>query len=114
MKTLIALMLCSSIALADPPATHFATPSDAPLAADEPGVSVRLQKGDPAPFDGRELSLDENLRRGKETTDCKTTLADAQANGVLLPRAGVAVLISGAAAAVVTSIVLGIALASRK
>jgi hypothetical protein len=88
-------------------------PGDAPL-ADVPDVSVRLAMGQPAPFAGRLLSPEENVRRAKRTADCEATLADAEGNGVLLPRPAVAALISGAAAAVVTSIVLGVALASKK
>ena len=72
MKTTIALLLISSIALAD---------EDAPtLAPDVPDVSVRLRAGETAPFDGRLLSLEENLRRGKDTVDCKAELSAAKEN----------------------------------
>ncbi len=107
MKKLLASMLCIAV-----PAFAQA-PADAPI-ADAPGTSVLLKKGDPAPFDGRELSMPENLRRGKNEADCKATLADATSNGVLLPKAAVGTLIGGAAAAVIATIVLGVALATKK
>jgi hypothetical protein len=105
MRTVIALLLCSSVALADPP-------GDTPL-ADVPDTSVRLVLGQPAPFAGRLLSPEENVRRAKKLADCEATLADAE-QGVLLPKPAVAVLISGAAAAIIASVVLGVALAAKK
>lgn len=105
MKTIVAAMLCSSLAFADPPV-------DAPM-ADELGVSVLIKHGDPAPFDGRLLSMDENIARAKRAVECKATLAAAEENA-LLPKPVVALLISAAAAAVITSIGLGIALAVKK
>lgn len=106
MKTFIAVLLCSFIAFADPP-------PDAPV-ADLPGVSVRVVAGQPAPFDGRLLSDEENVRRAKKEASERATLVDAQANGVLLPKPAVALLISAGAAAVITSIVLGVALATKR
>jgi hypothetical protein len=110
MKTFVAVLLVSSLAWADPP-VDTDTPT---LAPDAPGVSVRLRAGETAPFDGRLLSLDENLRRGKSAATCTATLADAEANGVLLPKPAVATLISAAAAAVIASISLGIYVAAKK
>lgn len=107
MTRLVTLLLCVAVpALAEPPA-------DAPLAPDVPDTSVRLVMGQAAPFPGRLLSDEENLRRARVTADCRATLAEAEGN-VLLPKAAVAVLISGAAAAVITSITLGVALAMKK
>lgn len=74
MKTFTALLLIASLAGA-------AEPDDTPtLAPDVPNVSVRLRAGETAPFDGRLLSLDENLRRGKDAVDCKADLAEAKTN----------------------------------
>jgi hypothetical protein len=70
---MIALLL--SLSLAQAPDT------DSPvLAPDVPEVSVRLKAGEVAPFDGRLLALEENLRRGKATADCRAELADAKGN----------------------------------
>jgi hypothetical protein len=89
MKTFIAVMLVSSVALADPPDSHFATASaDAPIADQEspvlappiPGVSVRLRAGETAPFDGRLVELGENLKRGQKLADCRGELEDAKTN----------------------------------
>lgn len=106
MKKLLSLLVVVSVpALADPPA-------DAPV-VDVAGTSVHLAAGQPAPFPGRLLSDPENVRRAKVAADCKATLADAEQN-VLLPKPAVAALISVAAAAVVSSITLGVALAMKK
>lgn len=105
-KTFVAALLVSCVALADPPA-------DAPI-ADVPGASVHLAAGQSAPFAGYLVSDDETLRRGKAKGNLAGTLADAEANGVLLPRAAVAALIGAGAAAVVASISLGIALAATR
>lgn len=79
------------------PALAFAQePADSPvLAPDVPEVSVRLRPGEQAPFDGRLLSLDENLRRGKDAVDCKAELADAKEN-VWTSKATLVVVIVGA------------------
>lgn len=72
MKTVLAVLLISSVASAF-------TPEDSPtLAPDVPEVSVRLRAGETAPFDGRLLSLEENLRRGKDAVDCKAELSTAK------------------------------------
>ena len=105
MKTFTAALLCASIALAEPPA-------DAPV-ADVAGTSVHLAAGQAAPFPGRLLSDEENVRRAKAAVDCKATLADAE-QGVLLPKPAVAVLISVAAASIVTSVSLGVAAVAHK
>jgi hypothetical protein len=112
MKTFLAVVLCSSLAFADP------TPADAPLAAtavvvDVPGTSVHLSAGDVAPFGGRLISDEENIRRAKKEANERVTLLAAQEN-VLLSKPVVAALISTAAAAVITSITLGIVLAAKK
>ena len=76
MKTLIATLLVSSIAFAD-----SVQDTDSPvMAPDIEGVSVRLKAGETAPFDGRLLALDENLRRGRKMADCEAELADAKTN----------------------------------
>lgn len=55
--------------------------TDSPvLAPDVPEISVRLKPGETAPFDGRLISLHENLRRGKVTAECKAELASAKEN----------------------------------
>ena len=107
MKKLFALMLVVAVpALADPPA-------DSPL-ADLPGQSVYLEADQRAPFPGQLLSDAENLRRGQNEARCVATLQDAEQNGVLLPKPAVAALITGAAAAIVTSLVLGGLAAAHK
>lgn len=121
MKTFVAVLLVSSLAFAQAPA---ALPADAPTVSDcdkpgaqpdVPGTSVCIRKaGEPAPFPGRLVSFDENKRRAKKEANERGTLTDAESNNVLLPRAAVATLISAAAAAVITSITLGIALAVKK
>lgn len=82
MKTLLATLLVSSLAFADPlPGSGFTVPEDTPtLAPDVPEVSVRLRAGETAPFDGRLLSLEENLRRGKSAVECKGELDEAKTN----------------------------------
>jgi hypothetical protein len=110
-------LLCCGAAFADPPKdAPTVSECDKPGApADVPGTSYCIRTaGEPAPIPGRLLSFDENRARGKDAADCKGTLANAEANGVLLSKAGAAALISGAAAAVVASIVLGVALAAKK
>jgi hypothetical protein len=105
MKTIALLLVVAVPALADPPA-------DAPV-VDMPGTSVHLPAGQPAPFPGQLLSDEENIRRAKVAADCKATLADAE-QGVLLPKPAVAALISVAAAAIISSVTLGIAVATKK
>jgi len=101
MKKLVVLLLCAAVpALADPPA-------DAPL-ADVPNTSVRLTKGTAAPFDGYLVSDAETMRRGKKEANENGTLTDAEQNGMLLPKAAVAALIAGAAAAIAAAISLGV------
>lgn len=106
MKTLIAVCLTASIAFAQAPA-------DAPI-ADVPATSVRLEQGAPAPYAGYLISDAETLRRGKKEANERATLTDATANGVLLPKAAVATLISVGAAAVIAAIATGAALAAKK
>lgn len=67
--------LLLALALSQAPDTDTPT-----LAPDVPNVSVRLRAGETAPFDGRLLSLDENLRRGKEAVDCKAELSSGKEN----------------------------------
>lgn len=73
MKTALAVLLIASLAHAD----HEDTPT---LAPDVPEVSVRLRPGETAPFDGRLLSLDENVRRAKSAVECRAELASAREN----------------------------------
>lgn len=73
---MISLLLAVALS-AEPVAIETDSPT---LAPDAPGVSVRLRAGETAPFDGRLLSLDENLRRGKDAVDCKAELASAKEN----------------------------------
>lgn len=88
-------------------------PADAPL-ADVPGTSVHLLATQAAPFTGYLVSDAETERRGKKDAKCAGTAADAQANGVLLPKVAAGTVIGVAAAAVITSIALGIAYAAKK
>lgn len=67
------------------------------LSPDVPDVSVRLRAGETAPFDGRLLSLNENLRRGKDAVDCRAELAKAH-ESQLLPTGAVIAIIAGAVA----------------
>jgi hypothetical protein len=100
MKTFVAMLLVSSLAFADPPTESLTIErdTDSPvLAPDVPGVSVRLRPGEQAPFDGRLLGLDENLRRGREAVDCKAELASAKEN-VWTSKATLVVVIVGAVA----------------
>lgn len=106
MKTFVAVFLSASIALAEPP-------SDAPL-AEVPGTSVHLATGQAAPFPGRLVSDAEAIRRARKEAGERAILVDAEANGVLLPKPAVAALISASAAAVITSIALGVAYAAKK
>jgi len=99
------LVMCSSLAFADP--------ADAPL-LDEPGVSIHLVAGQLAPFQGYLVSDDETKARGKELAKCRGTLAYENVNDVVMPKLAIAALISAGAAAVVTSIALGVALASKR
>jgi len=84
MKTAIALLLLSSVAFADPPTDSSTVENDSPvLAPDLPGVSVRLRPGEPAPYDGRLVALDENVRRGKALVDCRAELEAGKQNAWL-------------------------------
>lgn len=107
MKTLIAVLLCAAV-----PAFAQA-PADAPI-ADEPGTSVRLGLGEPAPFAGRLLSPEENKRRGQSKADCVETIADAKANNVLLPKPAVAAILTVAVVSVLSVVTLGTALALKR
>jgi hypothetical protein len=86
MKTTVALLLVSSLAFADPPAATVTDSvtvenTDSPtIAPDLPGVSVRLRAGETAPYDGRLIALDENLRRGKALVDCRAELEAGKEN----------------------------------
>ena len=89
MRTALAILLASSIAFAE-------EPLDSPtLAPDLPGVSVRLRPGEAAPFDGRLVALDENLRRGQSLVECRAELASAKENAWLPKPVLIAVVIGG-------------------
>lgn len=94
MKTLMCALLASSLAFADPPADSLTVDSPV-LAPDVPNVSVRLRPGEQAPFDGRLVSLDENLRRGKALADCRGELASAKENTWVSRPVLVAVIVGG-------------------
>lgn len=115
MRTLIAVMLCSSLAFADPPAdaplkVHACGTREADL--DASGCAVILKKGDPAPFDALALDEQENVRRTRDRADKTGTLEKAEAGYVLMPKGALAALITGcivlsaAAAATVTYVAL--------
>ena len=91
----IALVLMSTTGLA-------AEPDDSPtMAPDLPGVSVRLRPGEVAPFDGRQVELEENRRRGAAIADCRGELASAKENAWMSKGAVVALIVG--------SVVLGAA-----
>lgn len=113
MKTLVATLLVSSLAFAQEPGSGFTVPEDSPvLAPDVPEVSVRLRAGETAPFDGRLLSLEENLRRGKDAVDCKAELSEAKTN--VWTRPGVIVAMVLSAFAVGGAVAVGATLALKK
>lgn len=97
MKLLLLLCL-PSLALAQ-------APSDAPL-ADLPGVSVSLATGQPAPFAGRLVSPDEQVRRARLTEKDRAELASLKApENVTVTKAA---LISITAGGVVLGVVVGV------
>lgn len=74
MKALaVVLMLFSSLAFAQAP--------DAPV--DILGASVRLKSGEPAPFSGRLLSEDEQIRRAKRLAEAEGELAKAHESALV-------------------------------
>ncbi len=94
------------------PSLAHADESDSPvLAPDLPGVSVRLKAGERAPFGGRLVALDENVRRTKALVECQGELADGKANvwtspGVIVALVLGAVVVGAAAGAGVTALAL--------
>lgn len=89
MKTVLAVLLCASTVLAEPPA-------DAPL--DEPGRALVLEQGELAPYRGVLLDEREAVRRERRAVRAEATLAKAQEN-VLLPRAAFIAIVTGVAVA---------------
>jgi len=79
MKTALAVLLLASVATADP-ALGVCTDGVTEQAPDLPGVSVRAQEGEPAPFAGRLLSFRENCERGRASADCRAELDEAKTN----------------------------------
>ena len=92
MKVIVLLLIVALPAYAAEEATD--TPV---LSPDVPNVTVRLRAGETAPFDGRLLSLEENLRRGKSAVDCRAELAKAQ-ESALLPVPALIAIIGGSLA----------------
>lgn len=81
---LLCLALISNVALAQSP--------DAPL-ADVLGASVRLKAGEPAPFDGRLLSEDEQVRRAKRLAAAEGELAKAHESALVIKPVFVAIIV---------------------
>lgn len=98
MKTAIAVLLISSLAWADPPLAQCteATPLQ-DQAPDVPGVSVKLRAGEPAPYDARALSFQENCERGKAAVACQAELSDAKTNTWTKPGVIVGMILAAAA-----------------
>lgn len=98
MKTFVAALLVSSLAFAEPPLKECreATPLE-DQAPDVAGVSVKLRAGEPAPFDARALSLEENCERGKAKASCVAELTDAK-TFVWVSKPALVTIIVGAAA----------------
>lgn len=94
----VAMALWSSAALAQAP--------DAPV-ADIKGESVKLKAGDVAPFDGRLLSEDEQIRRAKRLAEAEGELAKAHDSALVSKPVLVAIIVgclvlgAGASAVVV-------------
>lgn len=90
MRALLCVVLIAS------QATFASEPDDSPvLAPDVPEVSVRLRPGETAPFDGRLLSLDENVRRAKSAVECRAELASAK-ESVWMSKPTIIALVAGA------------------
>lgn len=96
MRTFLAVMLCSSLAFADPPADAptKCTEATTDTAPDVPGVSVKLKAGEPAPFAARALSLQENCERGQDKAFLQTFKDDASTQ-VMIPKPLLVTIITG-------------------
>lgn len=105
MRTALAVLLVSSVAIADPP-------TDTPVIEDLPGVSVRLRPGEPAPFQGQLLSEDEQLRRGRRLAAAEATLAKAE-QSQLLPLPALIGIIA-ASVALGAAVGVGVALVAQR
>lgn len=115
MKTFIAALLTSSLAFADPPAPDAPTKDEETCAslvargvADDPGKSVCLEPGQPAPFRLRGLGFGEHKRRERinaRNADLWDGIVDGDV--VVVSKAAFYALIGGGSAAVVALIVLG-------
>lgn len=115
MKTIIAVMLCSSLAYGDPPA-------DAPLKEhvcgereadpDARGCEAKIKKGEPAPYDGVVHDDQEYVRQTRDRAGKTGTLEKAETGYVLMPKGALAglivgaIVLSAAAAATVTYVAL--------
>lgn len=92
MKAVLAALLASSIAFADPPA-------DAPvLAVDAPGRSLILEQGSITPYRGVLLDEQEDKRRERARVAAEVTVEKA-GEGVLLPKPAFIAIVVGCAAA---------------
>lgn len=101
MKTLLLLVLLPTLALAQAPA-------DAPL-ADLPGTSVSLTTDQPAPFPGRLLSGEEQVRRGKVNEREHAELAELKKpENLTLTKVQFGAIVGGSAvvAAIITTVVI--------
>lgn len=100
MRPFIAVMLCSSLALADPA-------TDAPLKQgdhvcgtretdlDAHGCTVELKPGELAPYAATALDEQENVRRTRDRARKAGTLENAEEKNVLLPKGALAAIIAG-------------------
>jgi hypothetical protein len=103
MKAILCALLMSSAALAQSP--------DAPV-VDVLGASVRLKAGEAAPFDGRLLSEDEQIRRAKRLAAAEGELAKAQESMLVSKPVLVAIIVGSLVVGVGAG--FGVALAVRK
>ncbi len=97
MKTILATLLIASTALADP--------KDAPTRdLDAPGRALVIEAGTIAPFDGVLLDSQEDVRRERRAVRAEGTLAKAEADNVMLPKAAFVAIVVGC---VVASLAIG-------
>lgn len=91
MKTVLALVLCSSVALADPP-------TDAPVAVEPVGRALILEAGSITPYRGVLLDEQEDVRRERARVVAEITVQKAS-EGVLLSKPAFIAIVVGCAAA---------------
>lgn len=105
MKTVLAVLLCSSLA--------FGQVADAPLLPPE-GRVMELHAGEIVPFPATCLDKAQALRTAKRVAGAEAEAADLKKGNTILPTPAFIAIVGAGGAAIITAIALGVAMAVKK